>query len=231
MRALARKVKLTARRLLGQEISVRPTLKLATDSIGNHGARWTFDPKGLGADSVVYSFGIGEDISFDLGIIAAYGVTVFAFDPTPRSQKWLESQSLPSQFKFYPWGLADHDGTASFLPPVDPSHVSYTILDRPETVNQAVEAPVLRLATIAERLGHSKIDLLKVDIEGAEYSVIEDIVQSKVPVRQFLVEFHHRWPQIGLEKTKTALETLRRHGYELFDVADTGEEYGFIKHH
>ena len=35
--------------------------------------------------AVVYSFGIGEDISFDEGLIISYNISVYGFDPTPRS--------------------------------------------------------------------------------------------------------------------------------------------------
>jgi hypothetical protein len=43
---------------------------------------WT---RPLETSSVVYSFGIGEDFSFEIGLAARYGVTVHMFDPTPRS--------------------------------------------------------------------------------------------------------------------------------------------------
>jgi len=36
------------------------------------------------ATAVVYSLGIGEDISFDLALIEKYGARVHAFDPTPK---------------------------------------------------------------------------------------------------------------------------------------------------
>ena len=40
----------------------------------------------------------------------------------------------------------------------------------------------------------SRIDILKMDIEGAEYDVIDDIINSPVPIAQVLIEFHHRFP-------------------------------------
>ena len=35
------------------------------------------------------------------------------------------------------------------------------------------------LADIANELGHSHIDVLKMDIEGSEYEVIENILESE----------------------------------------------------
>ena len=39
----------------------------------------------LGADSVCYLAGTGEDISFDLGVIARFGCRVHSLDPVPRA--------------------------------------------------------------------------------------------------------------------------------------------------
>jgi len=48
-------------------------------------------------------------------------------------------------------------------------------------------------------------------------------------VQQLLVEFHHRWAQIGVEKTRQAIRDLNAAGYRIFDVSPSGEEYGFVR--
>ncbi len=77
-------------------------------------------------------------------------------------------------------------------------------------------------------LGHACIDLLKMDIEGAEYDVLAEILTQRIPVKQLLVEFHHRWPQIGVEKTKQAICALNTAGFRIFSVSLSGEEYSFL---
>lgn len=197
-------------------------------SLGRDGARWCVCPDGLGPSSVVYSLGVGEEISFDLELIRRFGVCVYAFDPTPRSIEWLVKQSLPGNFLFHPYGVADFDGHAKFLPPVNPGHVSHTLIER-HTPWPAIEVPVRRLRSIMQNLGHDRIDLLKMDIEGAEYAVLKDLLASGIRVKQLLVEFHHRWPEIGVEKTKEAIRDLNSAGYLIFDVSSCGEEYGFLR--
>jgi Methyltransferase FkbM domain len=95
--------------------------------------------------------------------------------------------------------------------------------------SEAVEVPVYRLASIARMLGHERIDVLKMDIEGAEYGVLEDLLVSGLAVKQVLVEFHHRRAEIGVEKTKRAIRCLNEAGYRIFSVSASGEEYGFRK--
>ena len=62
---------------------------------------------------------------------------------------------------------------------------------------------------------HQKIDLLKIDIEGFEYGVIDDILNSKVPVSQIVLEFHHHFKGISILRTIKSILKLKRAGYKL----------------
>jgi hypothetical protein len=77
-------------------------------------------------------------------------------------------------------------------------------------------------------LGHTAIDVLKMDIEGAEYEVLDDLLQQRLPVRQILVEFHHRFTNVGVERTTRAVANLNAAGYRIFAASDNGEDYGFL---
>ena len=197
-----------------------------TVHLGNEGARWCVCPAMLSEASIVYSFGVGEDISFDLELIRRFGLQVHAFDPTPRSIEWVRSQTLPQEFVFHPYGVAGADGRLKFAPPVNPAHVSHTILQR-NSPWPSIEVRVSRLPTILDSLGHEKVHLLKMDIEGAEYEVIASMLACGIQVDQLLIEFHHRWPEVGVEKTRRALHQLKLAGYRIFDVSPSGEEYSF----
>ena len=78
-------------------------------------------------------------------------------------------------------------------------------------------------------MGHAHLDIIKMDIEGAEYEVISDIYESEIRPEQILVEFHHRFPGVGIIKTSEALDILKAMGYQQFSVSPTKEEYCFIR--
>lgn len=196
---------------------------------GSEYGGWWVSPDGLGPDALVYSVGIGTDITFDLSIIEAYGVTVHAFDPTPASLQFLERQSLPAAFRWYPLGLAAHDGTATFHPPRDPSHVSHSMLRGSTSDRPGIDVQVRRLSTLMKDLGHSRLDLLKIDIEGAEYDVLSDILDSGLGIGQILVEFHHRMDGVGVDPTRQAVARLNAAGYRIAAVAESGEEFSFVR--
>lgn len=202
---------------------VCPRLHLGSDYGG-----WTIQPDLLDSTSIVYSFGVGQDVSFDLALIERFGLTVHAFDPTPRSSAWVRAQQLPKAFVFQESGLADFDGFATFHPPQRENHVSYSTVSRVARGVLPIQREVFRLETIMRALGHERIDLLKMDIEGSEYGVIDALVESQIQVRQLLVEFHHRLPGVGATKTDDAVRQLRQRGFKLFSLSPSGEEYSFV---
>jgi len=145
---------------------------------------------------------------------------------------WIEEQDLPGEFHFHPYGLAGRDGEISFAEPAEPGIHSLFAMNSEGGTAEGLKQhvlPVQRLATILKTLGHSKIDILKMDIEGAEYEVIDDIIALPEPVPQVLIEFHHRFPHIGTKRTRQAISKLNRAGYRIFHVSATGEEYSFMK--
>lgn len=196
-----------------------------------HGTEYggdTICPDGLAPSSIVYSLGVGEDISFDLSLIASFQLQVYAFDPTPRSIDWIGRQSLPPQFHFVAYGVADYDGTAEFFPPDNPEHVSHTIFERSSTAERSISVPVRRLSTLMAELEHRTLDLLKMDIEGAEYAVLDDLLQSSIRPLQLVVEFHHDIHKLGWERTRTTLERLREAGYVMIYVSRSRHQYTFL---
>jgi FkbM family methyltransferase len=183
-------------------------------------------PEGLSPASVIYSFGIGDDLSFEQDLIDRFGLTVHAFDPTPQSLAWVRLQNLPQNLVVHEFGVADYDGVAQFAPPPK-DWVSFSMA---RTLPRAgfIDAPVRRLSTIMADLGHSHLDLLKMDIEGAEYRAVPDVLSSGIRPAQIMVEFHHRISGIGHRKTRGAIRLLVQAGYRVIDVSPDGNEITFV---
>lgn len=67
----------------------RTQIKYPVAFLGSSYGGWSICPDLLDSKSIVYSLGIGEDISFDLELIERFGTSIYAFDPTPKSLDWL----------------------------------------------------------------------------------------------------------------------------------------------
>ena len=82
----------------------------------------------LPTNPIIYSFGIGEDISFDLEMLRLTNSTVYAFDPTPKSITYLKTLELPERFIFSDTAVASIDGNLSFYLPKNPAYVSGSLV-------------------------------------------------------------------------------------------------------
>jgi FkbM family methyltransferase len=215
------------RSLVGRDVHVRRQLRIPMATLGAGDGTWRVSPAHLHGASVVYSFGIGRDLGFERDLIERFGMPVHAFDPTPIALAWVATQQLPPNLHVHPVGISAEDGTARFAAPSRADWESFSML-RTEGAGEAVDAPVRRLATLMRERGHERIDLVKLDIEGAEYAVLPDLIDAGIRPTQILVEFHHRWREAGPRRTRAAIRLLQRHGYRIADVSPKGRELTFL---
>ncbi|MEZ4963882.1 MAG: FkbM family methyltransferase [Saprospiraceae bacterium] len=183
------------------------------ERIGTPYGGWLIPKNRLNETSVCYLVGAGEDISFDAGVAAAYGAQVHIFDPTPRAIAHAEqflanlingspapcntsptgfypdySPALASLLHFHPYGIWDDDTTLEFFAPRNEAHVSHSLVNLQHS-EKSIKVPVRRLNSVMQQLGHRKIDLLKLDIEGAEYQVINAILKDHIEIDMMCVEY------------------------------------------
>ena len=220
------------RRLLTGEFShFKKTIKVNKKWYGNNYGGFYVCPDFLNSNSIIYSVGIGEDISFDLALIETSGCHVFGFDPTPKSISWIKNHpALPSNFLFFEYGIADRTGMVDFYLPKNTEYISGSFVKQDfVSEKQKISVEMKSWEDIINTLGHTQIDVLKMDIEGAEYEVLDSILKASIPIHQILIEFHERWIEGGKIKTINAIEKLKNHGYEIFGISDTFEEISFIK--
>lgn len=222
------RVKLLVKRLQGRELWLSRQIKVQTIAYDD----WEIATGDLDASSIVYSLGVGDDIDFDLAMIQQFGCKVFAFDPTPTSATFLTSKNPPPTFEFHQWAIAAQDGTLTLYPRVKKdgtlSDMMFTLAPEAASRDHAVEVPAYSIASLMTKLGHTQVDVLKMDIEGAEYEVLEGLLDAPNKPKQLLVEFHHRIPGIGVHKTADIISRLQQAGYRIFAVSGTGREVSLM---
>ncbi len=196
---------------------------------GNYGNSFSFVPELLNAKPIVYSFGVGGDVSFDLALINEFNAEVYAFDPTPEVVNWVkENAGFSPNFHFYAYGLSDKDGSENFyMSQSDGAGWGTTIQGKND--KSVINVPMKRLITIIKELKHEYIDILKIDIEGSEFLVVPDILSSGVKFGQLCVEVHNRFYEDGDERIKSLISQLNNSGYYIASVSPNYEELTFIK--
>lgn len=227
-RKLFKKSKLRFRQMTGQELNNGIELNCKTIELGG----WTLSPIGLKRSSTVFSLGVADDIRFDLEIIARFDSSLHAFDPTPRWVEWIKTQKLPERFHFHPLAIGAQDGSMRMYPRIPKkgkkSSTMMTILDESPGDQPGIDVEVRRIPSIMSELGIGNVDIIKMDIEAAEYEVIDDLVDSGIRPYQLLIEFHHRFKSVPIEKTKAALRKLHAAGYRIIHISDKYGEFSFI---
>jgi FkbM family methyltransferase len=209
-------------------------------SLGTHYGGWTVCEMPELRGSCVISCGAGEDISFDLEMVREYGCQVVIVDPTPRAiQHFSEITHACKSGKkiginhsttdFY--NLAGLDLSrmfwvdkaiwntqtkVKFFSPKDSTHVSHSIVNLQNT-DEYIEVETLTLQQIMALHRLKNLVLLKLDIEGAEIEVIENMLQSAIYPTQIAVEFdeYHFPDRSTRPRVKRAFSLLEASGYSL----------------
>jgi Methyltransferase FkbM domain len=91
--------------------------------------------------------------------------------------------------------------------------------------------PLISIDTVPELIGTKKLDLIKMDIEGAEFDLLESpaFAAAAGHTNQICIEFHHRWPEFGKARTDRAVQRLDELGFVVAWVSASNEEVLFVR--
>ena len=217
LRLWAARLRHRVRSLIGRDLVLPREIDVDIELLGSEYGGFAIVRGSLNQDSVVLSCGIGEDASFDLAVIEKYGCRVQAYAPTPQSVDWVRSNIHDDRFVFHECAVGAMDGPLRLYLPRNPNHVSASIKAGQHTSAEFIDVPCKRLATILADLKVAKVDVLKMDIEGAEYGVVADFfgTASRILPAQIAIEFHHYQRAFGVSATRAALELLHQADYRI----------------
>ena len=158
-----------------------PVLRALRPHVGDDG--WCFD---VGANIGLYSLG--------LAALAPRG-RVFAFEPSPGSAEFLRANLRRNQaenVEVFATALADREGTVSFHDVPFFTAGSFTAeegtwLGSDAVGSTLVQVPCTTLDAFVEDHAVERVDLLKIDVEGAELAVLEGGVKTLAAHRPTVV--------------------------------------------
>tara|TARA_Y100000816_G_C25977521_1_gene510313 strand:+ start:247 stop:933 length:687 start_codon:yes stop_codon:yes gene_type:complete len=185
------------------------------ERLGTNYGGW-YVPKNmeLNENSIIYSGGVGEDISFDIKIQEKYKCNIFLIDPTEKAlihfnevkeyykngklflgniqKDYIQSiqNNKPDFSKFYYFniGLWNCHDKLKFYKQNNKNYVSQSLIENMFS-KEYDEVNVTTIKALMEEKKHKTIDLLKLDIEGAEIEVIEQMLDDKIFPKYILIEF------------------------------------------
>lgn len=122
------------------------------------------------------------DIGANIGMTTLYYAAVFprahiyCFEPLPQNLELLRINTAPiaDRVTIIPKGLGDADGLFDYHPSNDPANFGGgTFHGVGCDGDRALRLPVTTLAAVCERYGIDRVDILKIDAEGAEFAVLQ----------------------------------------------------------
>ena len=167
----------------------------------------------IGANFGMYALGAAKRISSKGRVVA--------FEPDVRSMSLLKENIRLNKFDDLVICLdvcaGSYDGEASFNVAIDPSFSGVYDTNRSEITGN-LTLPIRRLDSVMQELGVSRINKIKIDVEGAEYGVLEgatEILLSSDAIIIFEIS-PKNLDAYRSKKLAAALEKLEAHGYVSF---------------
>ena len=204
-------------------------------------------------EPIVLSCGLGEDASFDIDMINKFDAKVFILDPTPRSKIYFNklkdnfgntkredyNESGYLHPNCYDLQKANQDNLIfidkaiwsesnielKLYYPAEVSHVSLSINKKPNYLqNNPFKARTINYEKIIDQYELKKIDILKLDVEGAEIETLKSVLKNNILPGQILVEFDlRRKPSF---KTNLLLKRIHKNickKYKLVNINNKGD--------
>jgi FkbM family methyltransferase len=175
------------------------------------------DPELVPIGGTVISAGVGEDISFDLELIRLRNCRVIGIDPTEKAARFV-SQNPHPRFQFLQRALTEKGpATVRIYKSANPNYVSESVVLSHKTVapEQSYEAQTVCLDELLQAFPDAS--LLKLDIEGAEFAVLNSVQKLEIP--QLYIEFHHFCTGYTIQDTMHCIQRLTRMGYVVAHTA------------
>lgn len=160
-----------------------------------------------------------------MGSLVGSGGRVLAAEPNPSVRARLEDNVRLNRFRHVevlPYAIADAEGALEFFGPdaCDPwSGNGYVAqgapIGRPDTIR--VEAR--RVDTLLAATGVKRLDLIKIDVEGFEWRVLQGAEQSIAQFRPHIVfEYNADYAARGGGRADLFDAFFTKHGYRLFAI-------------
>ena len=169
----------------------------------------------LNEESIIYSCGVGEDISFDIKLQSLYNCNIFLIDPTKKAIKHFDEckryfkdktykftggiqpdyydtikndNPILDKFTYLNIGVWSKKDELKFYKQDNDNYVSQSLINGMFTNNYDI-VNVNSLKNIMDMNNHVEIDLLKLDIEGAENEVLKQMLRDKIFPKYLCIEF------------------------------------------
>jgi len=194
-----------------------------------YGGWWVFAPA-IVRKPLLVDCGLGKDISFPAAFLERFGGRVVGIDPNPAAIEYSRAhcpRGMEVRGEAF-WTEPGKQLTFHLPRPLDElpegaDGVSGSLLATHSYAGPGtLSVRTTSLVEVLSQCESRECDVLKLDIEGAEYAVLDALCRTGEirRARQLLVEFHHHCTDHTIEDTLNAISRIEASGFSLRHTED-----------
>jgi FkbM family methyltransferase len=207
------KVRAGMRRRVFEQVMERTSLRPVPGllQLGTFYGGWIVPGELIQPGWICYCVGAGGDVSFDLALVQRYGALSRSFEPVQQYvEAALQQGDGVEGFTAHQAAITTSDGPLRMGITHDPRSQSVSSAGLYEA-RDFIELPGRTLPSLMAELGDPRIDLLKLDVEGAEYELMPTLDLSQLGVKVLAIQLHHTGT---IADARRIVSSLREQGYD-----------------
>ncbi len=170
---------------------------------------------------IVYSFGIGTDISFDISASNNFDIPIYMYDPTPKVNEYMRNFSNNKKLKFVNEGVFSEEKDIKFYLSDIENKVNSSIYPIHGKNGKSKYVKCRTLKSFMRSNNHDRIDILKMDIEGAAIDVLEHMInETNIRPMQIVTEIevlNIENPITYLPRVIRLMDKMKSNNYQIFN--------------
>jgi FkbM family methyltransferase len=174
-----------------------------------------------GSRPIVYSFGIGNDISFDKAAADEFDVPIYMYDPTPGVVAFMADQKDDDRLIFKSEGIYSRETTTKLYTSDKVGKLNSSLYPIHGRDGGFELVHCRTLGMFMDENGHDSIDILKMDVEGVADEVLNQVLdETEIRPRQIITEFEIKGienPITYLPKILDLIKKLKGKDYIVFN--------------
>ncbi|MFB2833822.1 FkbM family methyltransferase [Floridanema evergladense] len=166
--------------------------------------------------SVIVDIGANVGMFSKLCSLLFPNADIYAYEPNPNALKWLDKNSKDTRIKVFPYAVSNEMGVLMLDTECD------STIGR---INQSGKTSVKSIAA-SEVAESRQIDLLKMDCEGSEWSILRD--KSLLQRTQYFCLEYHLYDERSIKDLKTLIQES---GHQISRISYNtayGEKFGLL---
>ena len=176
------------------------------------GEPWFLSTVLAGFEGVCLDVGANKG-EYSLALLRHTRAQVYAIEPLPQELNTLRQRTAPwgERCVVMPVAISDRDGRSMLrynAGATETASLSAQIAEQAYTYAQEIEVEVLTIDSLVQRLGLTRVDFIKIDVEGMKMACLRGARHTLAELRPRYIQLEFHWHHLFTQTTLLMLHEL-----------------------